>query len=133
VSTEMRPGSRGARALTTGSTRSASWTAETGRAPGRVDSPPMSTNAAPSAAMPSAKRTDSATSTCCPPSENESGVTFRMPIRSGVSRRPDRGGTKEALSAGFMEPALSSDGWGFDEREHLGPSGRVTETHPPDR
>ncbi len=51
--------------------------------PGRVNSPPTSTIAAPSATMVLARATAAAASKCRPPSEKESGVTLRMPINAG--------------------------------------------------
>jgi hypothetical protein len=54
VSTDSSTGSRAATRSTTGSTRRSSSSLATAVAPGRVDSPPMSMIAAPSAAMRSA-------------------------------------------------------------------------------
>ncbi len=55
-------------------------------APGRVDSPPTSTTAAPAAAMARPCSTAAAWSSHRPPSEKESGVTLRTPITSGAGR-----------------------------------------------
>src|SRR5262249_47435569 len=55
----------------------------TGVAPGRVDSPPMSTIAQPCAAMLLACATAASAARKRPPSENESCVTLRMPITTG--------------------------------------------------
>ena len=67
-------------ASTMGSTRAASSSALTGVWPGRVDSPPMSIMAAPSSAMRPACLSAASRSVQSPPSEKESGVTFRMPM-----------------------------------------------------
>src|SRR3954452_6702960 len=72
----MRPCSRSI----TGITRSISSRTLTGSAPGRVDSPPMSTMSAPSSF---AWRTAASTSRYIPPSEKESGVTFTTPMTAG--------------------------------------------------
>ena len=67
-------------ARTAGSTRASSSTSPTGWAKGRVDSPPISIRSAPSASSRS-MRAASVSSVCQrPPSENESGVTLRMPM-----------------------------------------------------
>ena len=50
---------------------------QTGAAPGRVDSPPMSTMSAPASSIASARGV--AAVMCSPPSENESGVMLSMP------------------------------------------------------
>ena len=65
---------------TTGSTRSSSAAAGTGSAPGRVDSPPTSTIAAPSEISRRACAMASTWSSNAPPSENESGVTLTTPM-----------------------------------------------------
>jgi hypothetical protein len=65
--------------------RSSSW--GTGSAPGRVDSPPMSTRSAPSSTSWAPWATAAPASSNIPPSLNESGVTFTMPI---TSVRPPR-------------------------------------------
>ena len=66
----------------TGSTRLASSSASTGSDPGRVDSPPTSSTSAPSSRSRSPCRTAASASSNSPPSLNESGVTFTMPITS---------------------------------------------------
>ena len=72
--------------MITGITRPSSSAVDTGVAPGRVDSPPISMIAAPAA------RSASALALACsgvvyrPPSEKESGVTLIMPI-TAVGRR----------------------------------------------
>ena len=68
----------------TGSTRSSSRSTEMPSEPGRVDSPPMSTTAAPSAAWRRPSSMASAGSRNRPPSENESGVTLTTPISAGA-------------------------------------------------
>ena len=65
---------------TTGRTRRSSSSTGTAGAPGRVDSPPMSRMLAPWYTSDSACRNALKVSACCPPSENESGVTFTMPM-----------------------------------------------------
>src|SRR5215472_8437221 len=83
----------------TGSTRrnssSAPTTAESvpARAPGRVDSPPTSTISAPSSSRRSPCAIAASGEKCCPPSENESGVTFTIPttavrLPNSSERRP---------------------------------------------
>ena len=74
VSTETRPWS--ASASITGSTRRCSSAGSTGSAPGRVDSPPTSTMAAPAANRSIPWAIALAGSNQRPPSENESGVTL---------------------------------------------------------
>ena len=56
---------------------------ETARAPGRVDSPPMSMMSAPSSIM-RGLRERRGESIERPPSENESGVTLRMPMTAAA-------------------------------------------------
>src|SRR3984893_10725052 len=70
----------------TGMTRRNSSAAPTGSAPGRVDSPPTSMSAAPSAAMRTPCSTAAATETERAPSEKESGVTFSTPMATGRVR-----------------------------------------------
>ena len=65
----------------TGITRRSSSVSDTGSAPGRVDSPPMSRISAPSPTRSSPCFTAASVSKNAPPSENESGVTFTIPIR----------------------------------------------------
>ena len=64
-------------------------------APGRVDSPPTSTQSAPSSKRARPRATAASTSPRRPPSENESGVTLRMPttrVRSpSTTSLPRRG------------------------------------------
>src|SRR5262249_2936144 len=74
--------------------RASSSASGTGVAPGRVDSPPTSTIAQPCATMVLAWATAASATRKRPPSENESGVTFRMPMTAGRDairlRRPSR-------------------------------------------
>ena len=63
-----------------GTTRAASSSALTGVCPGRVDSPPTSRISAPSAIIVSACFSAWSIEFHLPPSEKESGVTFRIPI-----------------------------------------------------
>src|ERR1700734_1930360 len=76
--------SRSARASSAGTTRLSSSSSGTGTCPGLVDSPPTSTMAAPSATMARARATAAPRSEWRPPSENESGVTLRMPMSWGA-------------------------------------------------
>ena len=95
VSTEINAPSR-ASASTIGMMRSISSASEVGSAPGRVDSPPMSTMSAPSASIDRACPSARSKSRKRPPSENESGVTLSTPITRGRERssawRPQRSG-----------------------------------------
>ena len=72
--------------FTTGRTREASSSAETKAAPGRVDSPPISIMSAPSFTICTAWLNAVFLSINLPPSEKESGVTFKIPITAGVVR-----------------------------------------------
>src|SRR6266508_2169201 len=74
--TPVAPASRS----TTGITRASSTAWSTSVAPGRVDSPPTSSRSAPSSARARPCATAASGSANCPPSENESGVTFTTPI-----------------------------------------------------
>mmetsp|Transcript_10137 Transcript_10137/g.30387 ORF Transcript_10137/g.30387 Transcript_10137/m.30387 type:complete len:286 (+) Transcript_10137:474-1331(+) len=80
VSTLMVTPSFSRTARITGTTRRISSSAGTSGAPGRVDSPPMSMTCAPAPTMASAAVTASSSRMWSPPSVNESGVTFRMPM-----------------------------------------------------
>ena len=71
----------------TGITRRSSSSTVTSSAPGRVDSPPTSTSAAPSASIRRAAPTASAADAYVPPSEKLSGVTLRIPITVGRTQR----------------------------------------------
>ena len=55
----------------------------TGSDPGRVDSPPISMISTPSSIILSARFKAALESKYIPPSENESGVIFKIPITSG--------------------------------------------------
>ena len=72
--------------------RSSSSSAVTPPEPGRVDSPPTSTIAAPQSSIPHAAVTAASTRRCTPPSENESGVTLITPITDGAGKRSSIGG-----------------------------------------
>src|SRR5262245_50632317 len=74
-------------ASSTGTTRRSSSSTETPSEPGRVDSPPMSTIAAPSSTIRRAEAIASAARKFTPPSENESGVTLTTPITDGRGKR----------------------------------------------
>src|SRR5580658_8043849 len=90
VSTDSSSGKRAATRSMTGSTRRSCSSPATAAAPGRVDSPPMSMIAAPSAAMRSACASAASGSRKRPPSENESGVTFSTPMTTGRSSSSTR-------------------------------------------
>ncbi len=81
---------RSASAWITGTTRRSSSSTDTGAAPGRVDSPPMSSRSAPSATSCRPWATAASVVSCAPPSENESGVTLTMPMTRGRSSRSMR-------------------------------------------
>src|SRR5882672_101763 len=82
VSTEM---GRSRNFSRTGRMRCSSSASDTGAAPGRVDSPPMSMRSAPSSASLRAWWTAACGSRKRPPSEKESGVMFTTPMSSGLS------------------------------------------------
>ncbi len=75
---------------TAGRTRSISSPSQTGFAPGRVDSPPTSTIAAPASAMAKPAWTAASGSAKRPPSEKLSGVTLRIAATCGWSSRTTR-------------------------------------------
>ena len=70
-------------------------------APGRVDSPPTSTIAAPSASWSRAVAAAVQGSKFTAPSENESGVTLTIPITLGRGKRSSAGGR---TAAGYCRP-----------------------------
>ena len=82
VSIETGPAPRRLRPSTTGAVRRVSSSAATLAAPGRVDSPPTSTQSAPSSNRRRPRATAASVPASCPPSEKESGVTLRMPMTS---------------------------------------------------
>src|SRR4249919_2159834 len=88
----------------TGTTRRSSSSASTPSDPGRVDSPPTSTIAAPSAAMRRAEAIASAGSRLTPPSENESGVTLTTPITLGLGNRSSTAFIKAVFQAARCRP-----------------------------
>ena len=67
----------------TGITRRSSSSTDTSCAPGRVDSPPISKIAAPSAASCNPCAIAASASKCSPPLAKESGVTLTIPITFG--------------------------------------------------
>src|SRR5438093_4926297 len=87
-------GSRFARASITGPIRAHSSSGPTGATgPGRVLCPPTSTASAPSSTISSPRRIARSRGTKRPPSENESGVTFKIPTtraRRDRSQEPSR-------------------------------------------
>src|SRR6478609_6827393 len=114
VSTETATPSD-ARARITGITRSSS-SATSGRvAPGRVDSPPMSSTSAPWSRRATACAMAASVETKRPPSENESGVTFTTPITSGRGRR----GRPLAHDSRVVMAGRSAPGC-VDQRHRLG-------------
>src|SRR5690625_3303304 len=84
--------SSAASSATTGTTRASSSCSSTRGAPGRVDSPPTSTMLAPWAISVRPWATAETGSSYRPPSEKESGVTFRTPI-TRVSSPASRAGS----------------------------------------
>src|SRR5205823_4427156 len=105
----------------TGSTLANSTSGSTRGAPGRVDSPPTSTRSAPASRIATPWATAWSRSSHRPPSENESGVTLRMPI---TTQRPGSG-NPPVTSAPVSSVA--------DQREHLGPGRRRRPEHAADR
>src|SRR4051794_14364674 len=107
----------------TGTTRRRSSSASTGSAPGRVDSPPTSRIAAPSAASSRPCATASSWSSHRPPSENESGVTLTTPMtrnagtarmyggRRLIPRLPPRPGGLGGATAGPSLVTCRAGGW----------------------
>src|SRR5690606_10828405 len=100
--------SSAARASTTGITRRSSSSSGTRGAPGRVDSPPMSMIAAPSATRRRPWAIASGALSCFPPSEKESGVTFRTPM-TRVSSPPRRSGRPAGRCTGMVTASPSVD------------------------
>ena len=74
---------RAASPAITGKTLRFSSSSETPKAPGRVDSPPTSTTSAPASQSRAPREIAASASAYAPPSENESGVTFKTPITIG--------------------------------------------------
>ena len=70
---------RATRASTTGTVRASSSATPTSAAPGRVDSPPTSTQLAPCSQSWRPRAMAASRLACSPPSEKLSGVTLRMP------------------------------------------------------
>lgn len=86
VSTDTGMLSEGTRSLRTGTSLDSSSSADTGSAPGLVDSPPMSMMDAPASAISMPWRT-AAAPVQRPPSEKESGVALRTPMMTGGPER----------------------------------------------
>ena len=98
----------------TGTIRRCSSSSPTDSEPGRVLSPPTSIRSAPSAIISTAWATAASGSSHLPPSENESGVTFKIPMTAGRPSgrlnitqvregRIDRGGAKPLASCPIQE------------------------------
>jgi hypothetical protein len=87
----------------TGSKRASSSSAVTGAAPGRVDSPPTSTTAAPSSSSLRPWSIAVSGSTNRPPSEKLSGVTLSTPITDGRGQRSSN--DMRALMGGSVAPS----------------------------
>src|SRR5205823_3086342 len=83
----------------TGTTRRSSSATVTPLEPGRVDSPPTSTIAAPSSTILRAAAAATSASRCTPPSEKESGVTLITPITDGRGKRSSMELTAPRISA----------------------------------
>ena len=79
-------------ALSDGLDPASSSSAVTPSEPGRVDSPPMSTIAAPCSTKPRASATAASGRRKRPPSEKESGVTFTTPSTDGRGKACSSGG-----------------------------------------
>src|SRR6266550_4353587 len=94
----------------------------TSSAPGRVLSPPTSTTSAPSAAKASPWAVAASGSSQRPPSENESGGTFRTPMTSGRDTIPQATGE----NARFWDLTV-------DELHGFVPSSRALPELSPDR
>ncbi len=110
VSIETATSKSATNASSTGLTRQSSSSADTGAWPGRVDSPPMSTIAAPSATIPLARATAEPGSKWRPPSENESGVTLRMPINTGDCLKAARNWSRATARRSMVMPHCSVGG-----------------------
>src|SRR5207302_2951620 len=102
LSTEIGTRTAARTASSTGSRRRRSSPAATGVAPGRVDSAPRSSTRAPAATISAAASAARAGSRWRPPSENESGVAFRMPTSATRSRAS---GPERVWSTGPASPA----------------------------
>src|SRR5438105_15079848 len=92
----------------TGTTRRSSSSRVTPLEPGRVDSPPTSTIAAPSRTIRRAVAAAASGSRLTPPSENESGVTLTTPMTDGRGKRSSIGGRTTFRRI----PALAGGGFG---------------------
>src|SRR5438128_723217 len=112
VSTEVGTRTAVRTARSTGRSRRRSSSAGTGVAPGRVDSAPTSSMAAPWATISSAAAAARPGSRCRPGSEKESGVAFRMPTSAVRSRTrgPERVRSAGGRSAAGRTGGLSGRG-----------------------
>src|SRR5213083_1376061 len=121
VSTEIGTRTAARTARSTGRRRRRSSSAGTGGAPGRVDSAPTSSIAAPSATISAAAAAARPGSRWRPPSENESGVAFRMPTSATRSRT--RGPERVRRTGGPLGPVGRSGRGGrrVPEATVLGP------------
>src|SRR6266511_3357351 len=127
---------------TTGRTRRSSSSAATGAAPGRVDSPPMSSASAPCATSSTPCATASFGSRKRPPSENESGVTLTIPMTAG--RVPQTCSHMNIVCAAYRPPPASAlgrfgrfepsavEGMAPDEAHGLGSGRGIVLEHSPD-
>src|SRR5947208_131596 len=102
VSTAIGTRTAARTAASTGSRRRRSSPPGTAVAPGRVDSAPTSSARAPAATISAAASAARAGSRWRPPSENESGVAFRMPTSATRSRAS---GPERVWSTGPASPA----------------------------
>src|SRR5213080_2543391 len=124
VSTEIGTRTAARTAPSTGSRRRRSSPPGTAIAPGRVDSAPTSSARAPAATISAAASAARAGSRWRPPSENESGVAFRMPTsttRSSASGPERVWSTGPASRAGGRGPASGRGCSGAPEATVLAP------------
>ena len=104
VSMEIGTGNRPLNRRRTGTTRRSSSSTGTGSENGRVDSPPISTRSAPSSNISQARSTARSGSKNRPPSENESGVTFKTPIINiGRGNRHSYPPARQIIAASFLD------------------------------
>jgi hypothetical protein len=104
VSTETQA-PRAASAAITGTIRATSSGAATGCACGRVLSPPMSMISAPASSIAIPAVTAACGVPKSPPSEKESGVTFRIPITRG-RRKSNPAQTLEDVALGSTNSSM---------------------------
>src|SRR5688500_2244491 len=114
----------------TGITRRSSSRSVTGSAPGRVDSPPMSSRSAPSNASRRPWLTAASRSRNAPPSENESGVTLSTPMMRNTramlppSVAPQQRGDRQRREAERAGLGLLPEDELRDREQDLGAGGR---------